>query len=203
MVPSIPLQREIGYNPLTSTDKRYTAMPNWIEAVIAYLKNQVSLRFAMVWLLYLVALWVLLPESFFEFINAKPIIGSVNNINAILSIIPVSFLLSDATKRVYKLTFGIIEPIKEKAIKRENQNKISSVISNLSEDEKGYLAMFIDTGKEFLGGKRNDPVINSLLDKDILHDSSKHLSMRYANEFIINPDYYSECVRQFTGYFNK
>lgn len=184
-------------------NKRLSTMPNWIEAVIAYLKNQVSLRFTMVWLLYLVSLWLFLPESFFDFLNAKPIFGSVNNINAVLFIIPVSFFLSDITKRIYLLTFGIINSVKLKSIKRNNQHKISFVISSLSEDEKDYLAMFIDTGKEFLGGKRNDPVINSLLDKDILHDSSKHLSMRHTNEFIINPDYYSECVRQFTGYFNK
>ncbi|MEY0557603.1 super-infection exclusion protein B [Providencia rettgeri] len=168
-------------------------------AIIGRVLKSEPLERVMWFIIVWVTLLMISPDSWGNSFNSKIGIPYVWQV----FIFAISFVIAVNTQRLVMMgRDAILGLIQDRKLKNEKIKKYH-LISSLSEDEKGYLAMFIDTGKEFLGGERNDPVINSLLDKDILHDSSKHLSMRYANEFIINPDYYSECVRQFTGYFNK
>ena len=162
-------------SPLQIRD--YITMPNWVEAVIAYLKKQVSLRFTMVWLLYLVALWVLLPESFFGFINAKPIIGSVNNINAILFIIPASFLLSDVTKRICKISDAASGVLKSRLEISQRKRDITFQCEKLNPGEINLISKFAEQGSQMLYIPPGDRFLHSLLMKGLIPRDGRESTM--------------------------
>lgn len=167
MVPSIPLQREIGYNPLTPTDKRYTAMPNWIEAVIAYLKNQVSLRFAMVWLFTWLLLLFLIPDSVADFISGKINFFNIPYFGVILTLIPVSFFISDFFKWLYSSLRNAYRNIKESLKFKETKIEIQS----LPEKEKEIILCLIDGNDiDDFADDEYGIHIHSLMSKGIIHE---------------------------------
>ncbi|GHC04205.1 super-infection exclusion protein B [Providencia stuartii] len=115
-------------------------MPNWIEAVIAYLKQNTSLRFNMVWLFTWLLLLFLIPDSVVNFINGKINFFNIPYIGVILTLIPVSFFISDFLKWLYSVlrrTYkNTNESLKFKRAKKE--------IQSLSEKEKEIILYLID-----------------------------------------------------------
>ncbi|WP_204321173.1 hypothetical protein, partial [Proteus mirabilis] len=78
-------------------------MPNWIEAVIAYLKQNTSLRFNMFWLLSWFALLIFTPIGYIEFINSKLLQWDNPYIVSSLFFVPVSYFISYFVKLFIKL----------------------------------------------------------------------------------------------------
>lgn len=66
-------------------------MPNWIEAVIAYLKQNTSLRFNMFWLVSFVLILAFMPKSFIQLMNANITGNEYPNIIPILFSIGASY----------------------------------------------------------------------------------------------------------------
>ncbi|MCW2255761.1 superinfection exclusion B family protein [Providencia alcalifaciens] len=167
-------------------------------AIIGRVLKSEPLERVMWFIIVWVSLLMISPDSWGASFNSKIGIPYVWQV----FIFAISFVIAVNTQRLVMMgRDSIIGVIRDRKLKNE-KIKISQLISNLSKGEKGYIAMIIDIGGGYVGGNRSDPVIKSLLDNNIIHDYSKHLNMRHMNSYIINPYYYSECVNQFTGYFD-
>ncbi|MDR5611356.1 MULTISPECIES: super-infection exclusion protein B [unclassified Arsenophonus] len=168
-------------------------------AIIGRVINSEPLERVMWFVIIWVSLLMLSPESWGQSVNAKIGIPHVWHV----FVFALSFVLALNTQRVVKLFRMELALIIDNRKLANHKNKIAFQIANLSYEEKTYLAMFVDTRKKFLGGNRGDLIINSLIEKNIIYDVTKHLSTRYSDYFTINPEYFHECAKQLTCFFDE
>lgn len=141
------------------------------------------------------AILIFSPDLWPEYVNSKVGIPYFWQV----FIFAIAFVTAANTQRfVTMATKALLSSVHNRRAKQK-EVKISQKISSLSKDEKDCLAIFIDIGDDFLVFDKDDAIVSSLIDKNIIHDFSKHLNIKHADKCTINPDYYLECVKQFTG----
>ncbi|HGM9967514.1 TPA: super-infection exclusion protein B [Proteus mirabilis] len=142
-------------------------MPNWIEAVIAYLKQNTSLRFNMVWLFTWLLLLLFVPDSVSHFVNGKIHFFNIPYVGVTLILIPVSFFISYFLKWLWSSLIGMPRNIKESLKFRRTKIEIQS----LSEREKEIILCLIDG--DDIDDFENDEdgiYVYSLMCKGIIHE---------------------------------
>lgn len=148
-------------------NKRLSTMPNWIEAALAYLKQNTSLRFNMVWLFTWLLLLFLIPDSVVNFINGKINFFNIPYIGVILTLIPVSFFISDFLKWLWSSLIGMHRNIKESLKFRRTKIEIQS----LSEREKEIILRLINGDDiDDFANDEDDIYMHSLIYKGIIHE---------------------------------
>ncbi|MBQ0693635.1 super-infection exclusion protein B [Providencia stuartii] len=119
-------------------------MPNWIEAALAYLKQNTSLRFNMFWLVSFVVLLVFMPKEFIDFLNSGLSGDGYQNLLPILFSIGVSFFISYFIRvgarwinKLYQLT---VDPILIRKRKK--------IILSLDDQDLMYLLLIFSQNQE-------------------------------------------------------
>ncbi|NBN36586.1 MULTISPECIES: super-infection exclusion protein B [Proteus] len=124
-------------------------MPNWIEAVLAFLKKQISLRFAMFWFLSWMALLLFIPSGWAEFIDNGIGKWNVPYIGTAIFMIPVSFFISLVAKNLYEFSLSFLDKIKEK----KHSTKAIKTLSELTEKEWEIINYIFKEGStEYIDG---------------------------------------------------
>lgn len=172
-------------------------MPNWIEAVIAYLKQNTSLRFNMVWLFTWLLLLFLIPDSVVNFINGKINFFNIPYIGVILTLIPVSFFISDFLKWLYSVLRRIYkntnESLKFKRAKKE--------IQSLPDEEKEIILEMIDYQNKngHIFNEEDNIYLLSLLDKGIV----RVVFDRYATKYDMDGYYKQAAISLMVDTYEK
>lgn len=117
-------------------------MPSWIEAMLTFLKKQISLRFAMFWFLSWMLLLLFIPSVWTEFIDSGIGKWSVPYIGSAIFLIPVSFFISLITKSIYNYFFSVSEEKKDKR-KLINAKKI---LHSLNDEESEVVRYIFENG---------------------------------------------------------
>ncbi|WP_265498146.1 super-infection exclusion protein B [Providencia rustigianii] len=167
--------------------------------IIARVLKSESLERVMWFIIVWGVLLIFSPDSWSEGVNSKVGIPHFWQV----FIFAIAFVAATNTQRFVTMVAKTLLSSVHNRRSKQKEAKISQVISSLSNDEKECLAIFIDINERFLAFEREDKIALSLIDKNILHDFSRHLNIEHAGEYTINPDYYLECVKQFTGYLDR
>ncbi|MEQ4655668.1 super-infection exclusion protein B [Providencia manganoxydans] len=140
-------------------------MPNWIEATLAFLKKQISLRFAMFWLLSWMVLLLFIPADWAEFIDSGISKWSIPYVGTAIFLIPVSFFVSLLVKKLYHYFFSISE--EKQDIK--NINKAKKILRGLSTEEWQIINYIFEKGSTEYMADCSMASICNLVDKKIIY----------------------------------
>lgn len=147
-------------------NKRLSTMPNWIEAVIAYLKQNTSLRFNMFWLLSWFALLIFTPIGYIEFINSKLLQWDNPYIVSSLFFVPVSYFISYFVKLFIKLCIYLNRALTQVRLNKKKKNNIN----NVTDKEASIIAIFAEIGldSELSFDSMNEEGVIELFNKGII-----------------------------------
>lgn len=143
-------------------------MPNWIEAVLAFFKKQISLRFAMFWFLSWVVLLLFIPASWAEFIDSGIGKWNIPYVGTAIFLIPISFFVSQLAKKLYYYFFSVS---KEKQ-KIKNINKAIKELLELPYEEQTIVNYIFKNGSTDRMKDCSMAAICNLIDKKIIYRGS-------------------------------
>ncbi|MGO2337454.1 super-infection exclusion protein B [Providencia sp.] len=179
-------------------------MPNWIEAALAYLKLNTSLRFNMFWLVSFVLILAYMPNSFIELLNANLKGNEYPNILPILFSIGVSFFISYFIKQICRVLSYFYHLMKSKM----SNSKYKIKVSRLNEKEIMVIAIFAALGltTKMKYDSLKNPEILSLIKKGVIrpvkgdHFNSPECRYEISPNFIEPIKFnliYNEKIRKF------
>lgn len=179
-------------------------MPNWIEAALAYLKQNTSLRFNMFWLVSFVLILAFMPKSFIQLMNANITGNEYPNIIPILFSIGASYFFSYFIKQLSKLMKYSCSVFSSKVSYCINKKKISL----LNEKEIMIITIFAALGltERMKYDSLKNPEVLSLFKKGIIkpakgeHFNSPNCTYEISPDFIEPIKYnlvHNEKIRKF------
>ena len=163
-------------------------MPSWIEAALAFLKKQISLRFTMFWFLSWMVLLLFIPSRWAEFIDSGIGKWNVPYIGTAIFLIPISFFISLMIKSsCYYLAF-VSEAVKDKRKAIDAKNKLLYV----TEEESLIIKYIFENGSSDYMPNYTVAALFRLTEKGIIYgvggDSplsrTYYLNMEYENALI-------------------
>ena len=133
-------------------------MPNWIEAALAYLKQNTSLRFNMFWLLSWFALLIFVPTQYIDFINLKFLKWDNPYIASGICFVPISYFISYFLKLLMTAISNEFGKIREVS----GFKKRTNIISSLNKKELIVIFIYAEIGLD------NSLAFDALRDEEIV-----------------------------------
>ncbi|EAB8791437.1 super-infection exclusion protein B [Morganella morganii] len=141
-------------------------MPSWIEAVLAFLKKQISLRFAMFWFLSWMVLLLFTPSGWSEFIDSGLAARGVPYIGANAFLAAAAYFIGSFVKWLHPHLRDYVNYIKGE----RHFSNAKKEIQSLPDEEKEIILEMIDhennSGHVF--NEEDNIYLLSLLDKGIV-----------------------------------
>ncbi|WGL99128.1 super-infection exclusion protein B [Arsenophonus sp. aPb] len=171
-------------------------MPDWVMSVISFLKGKISVSFSMFWLMFGLILWIFLPESFFIYVDYRPILPNVSN--SLLLIFFTGFFVSKLVKFSIIFFSTLRKKIKLAKEKKDSEN----LINNLSSKELNILYDAIIDGKRLFKFHNRSPSALRLIEKNILKYHGTIKDKPIMGWFEINKKYYQIILKKYADKIN-
>ncbi|MBW5406189.1 super-infection exclusion protein B [Morganella morganii] len=163
-------------------------MPSWIEAVLAFLKKQISLRFAMFWFLSWMVLLLFIPSGWAEFIDSGIGKWGVPYIGTAIFLIPISFFISLMIKNTCYYLSLVSEAVKDK----KQAHNVREALFSLNDEEADVIKYIFENGNSDYMDNCTATTLFSLVEKGIIYSSGHgsplsrtyYLNKKYENAFI-------------------